>query len=168
MPMLDRRELILDRLLVIANANKTVVTPNIRQCFRNRDQLVSGKGLLPALLILDGDETPGLPNGDVAPPRRYGRGGASPIAPMAFSLKPQIYFLTEPPALNAIELGARANAIRIALVEAVLNDGTIRYAVGANGTVAYRGAQTDLRDGGQMQGRVRLDFEFGYFLNPGD
>jgi hypothetical protein len=147
--MTDRREQILAKLETILAA-----IDGVQFCGRNRDQLPDGKR--PAILLLDGDEE----GGRSADHRN--RIGASPNLVL---MKPEIYFALDDRKPQNENVGQDANAMRVKILKAVLNDQGL---TGLCTNVFYAGVITDLARGREMIGQMGLMFEFTYALKPSE
>lgn len=142
----DPREAILERLLAIF---KTIVPEE--HAFRNRLNIPDE--LLPAIAILDGDEDP-----DQA---AYERGRPA-NTPVYITMRPEIYAFT---ADRPAAVGSGLNAIRRAIVKAVMNDETL-LGLCANGDIRYLGYSTGLANGRSLEGELGIAFAFVYVLRP--
>jgi hypothetical protein len=158
--MPDTRELILVRLLDIAETLAGLTTK-----IRNRGLLTTDKR--PAVVLLDGDETPVLTHGGRS--NRAKNGILMGLTPQIMAMKPELYItLKEPSNSNdALEgLGTALNAKRIELINAIAEDEELLTLLGSNGGLVYNGCATDLKSGGAFKGHMRLDFEFRYTFFP--
>jgi hypothetical protein len=146
---MDRRELILARLAVIAAGVEGVTFSA-----RNRDELSDRQR--PAIIILDADE--------VADAGGAGQ-GRKPQAPSVVSMTPEIYILlSDKPA----DVGGSLNTLRARLLKAVLADATLANLTGPNGAIRYEGCATGLSRGRSMEGEMGVSIAFLYPLNPNE
>lgn len=143
----DTREAILDRLLVLA---KTCIA-NPKHVFRNRLRIPDE--LLPAISILDGDETPDDSG--------YGRGRPA-NAPIVVTMRPEIYGFV---AGDEESAGQDLNALRALLIKAILNDATL-LGLCKDGDIRYEGFASGMANGRSLEGEMGLAFAFVYVLRP--
>ena len=144
--MIDRRELILSRLLDIASVTEGVVA-----AFRNKDEISEKQR--PAIVILDADEAAD----DADPGSRPAR------SPRRVAMTPEIYILL---GAKPEELGSVINALRARFVKSVLGDSQLGSIVGTNGDIRYEGCATALARGRSMEGEMGVSFSFTYVLRP--
>ena len=144
--MIDRRELILVRLLEIAKGIE-----GIAGAFRNRDEISEKQR--PAIVILDADEAAD----DADPTTRPSR------SPRRVAMTPEIYILL---GAKPEELGSVINALRARFVKSVLGDSQLASIVGSNGDIRYEGCATALARGRSMEGEMGVSFSFTYVLRP--
>ena len=144
--MIDRREMILSRLLEIAGS-----TEGIAGAFRNRDEISEKQR--PAIVILDADEVAD----DADPGSRPAR------SPRRVAMTPEIYILL---GAKPEELGSVINALRARFVKSVLGDSQLGSIVGTNGDIRYEGCATALARGRSMEGEMGVSFSFTYVLRP--
>lgn len=146
--MADKRELILVRLLEIAQGVPGVVT-----AARNVDAL--DEDARPAIIILDADET-----ADDSDPR-----GRQAYAPRRVGMTPEIYLMLGEAPEN---VGTAINAMRAAFIKAVLTDTPLREICGTNGDIRYEACATSLARGRMLEAECGVSFSFIYVLNPRD
>ena len=144
--MIDRREMILSRLLEIASATEGVVA-----AFRNKDEISEKQR--PAIVILDADEAAD----DSDPGSRPAR------SPRRVAMTPEIYILL---GAKPEELGSVINLLRARFVKSVLGDSQLGSIVGTNGDIRYEGCATALARGRSMEGEMGVSFSFTYVLRP--
>lgn len=142
----DTRELILARLAAVLAAVPGVVT------FARNDAGVV-EGTTPSVLLLDGDE-------DNGSPESYGRGRPA-NSPVVMVMKPEVYVL-----VASADPGPTLNALRDAIVSAVLNDSQLLGLCYATDPVHYEGAQSAFASGRTLEGEMGLNFTFHYVLRP--
>jgi hypothetical protein len=156
--MADTRELILVRLLAIAVAQADFVT-----AVRNRGLLSTEAR--PAIVLMDGDETPVLTHGGRS--NRARSGTIMALTPQVMQMKPELY-ITLPENDPAIQetLGTLLNVKRRLLVRAIAEDEALLLLLGSNGNIIYNGCATDLKSGSSLKGQMRLDFLLNYTFFP--
>ena len=145
--MTDKRELILLRLIEVAEA-----VPGVATVVRNRDEI--SERSRPAIAVFDGDET--------ADERadQQGHGGR---APNIIEMTPELMILL---GATPATVGSMLNGLRAQLVKAVLIDAQLNSLVGTNGRVRYAGCSTQLGHGRSMEGFMAVNFAFSYVLRP--
>ena len=148
--MLDRREAIIQRLLVIAEG-----VDGVPFAFRNRLDLSERQR--PAIVILDSDE--------VVDAGGSGQ-GRSPRAASIVSMTPEILILLQDSAdrTGSAGVGAALNNIRARFLRAVLSDSTLATLTGPNGSIRYEGCATGLSRGRNMEGEMGISLAFQYPL----
>ena len=144
--MIDRREMILSRLLEIAGSTQGIVA-----ALRNKDEISEKQR--PAIVILDADEAAD----DADPGSRPAR------SPRRVAMTPEIYILL---GAKPEELGSDINALRARFVKSVLGDSQLGSIVGTNGDIRYEGCATALARGRSMEGEMGVSFSFTYVLRP--
>ena len=144
--MIDRREMILSRLLEIAGSTQGIVA-----ALRNKDEISEKQR--PAIVILDADEAAD----DADPGSRPAR------SPRRVAMTPEIYILL---GAKPEELGSVINALRARFVKSVLRDSQLGSIVGTNGDIRYEGCATALARGRSMEGEMGVSFSFTYVLRP--
>jgi hypothetical protein len=153
----DKREQILLRLQAILGGI-TGLAPT--QVFRDRGEFDEERAVFPFSVLLDGTERK-LSEG------RDGRGGV--VLPMIMELSPQIFLMLKPKVLNkASEYGPEISGWRVKVIKAIFYDSALLALLGANGGIDYRGMDTDMQTGQNMEGQIRFNFAFRYVLNPSD
>jgi hypothetical protein len=156
--MMDKRELILERLLaLLGTVNGTADPLNV---FRNRAEIPIEK--LPALVLLDGKEDLKYPN------LPHTRGGAR--VPAVFDLKPQVFIVLRPrDDINNVGVGEELSGLRMQVIKSFTQDDElVLNLLGSNGEVMYLGHETDLQTGSTVLGQMQLNFRLSYVLNPTD
>lgn len=144
----DPREQILARLVVLA---KGIGGMNPKHVFRNKLRIADE--LLPAISILDGDETPDDSS--------YGR-GRSARGPIIMTMRPEIYGFVKG---DEESVGQDMNALRAALIKAITTDATL-LGLCKDGDVRYEGFASGMANGRSMEGEMGLAFAFVYVLRP--
>ena len=144
---MDKRELILARLIEVAASVTGVVTVT-----RNSDEISEHKR--PAIAVFDSDES-----ADEAAERQDHPGSAPNLVVMT----PEVLIL-----LGAApeSVGSALNDLRAKLLKAVLTDSHLIELAGANGRVRYAGCSTHLGHGRSMEGSMGVQFTFAYVLRP--
>lgn len=152
--MPDRREAIIQRLLVLAEA-----VDGVPFAFRNRLDL--GERQRPAIVILDSDEI--VDAGGSA----QGRPGR---VPSVVSMTPEILILLQDDAdrTGSAGVGAALNTIRAKYLSAILSDSVLAELTGPNGSIRYEGCATGLSRGRNMEGEMGLSVAFQYPLIPAE
>lgn len=144
--MIDRRELILARLLEIARG-----VDGIESAFRNRDEI--GEKQRPAIVILDADEAADDGDPGARPARSSRRVAMTPEIYIMLGAKPE-------------HIGTSINTLRARLIKAILTDTELSLIVGSNGDIRYEGCATALARGRTMEGEMGVSFSFAYVLRP--
>lgn len=157
--MLDKREIILERMLtLLGTVNGTTPPLNV---FRNRAEIPTDK--LPALVLLDGKENikyPKLP---------YGKGGTPYTPPFVYDLLPQVFIVLKPrDDINNTGVGEELSGLRMQVLKAIIHDSDLRYMLGSNGELNYLGHVTDLQTGSTVLGQMQLNFQLSYVFDPND
>ena len=152
--MADVREQILLRILAILNQ----VKPNGTYVFRNRVELgfEGATDELPAYVLLDGSE-----EAVVQSNRRNG--------PPLVVLTPEIYYgpkISEDRKNEGV--GEFISTQRARMLKALFQDEELAMLLGDSGYIEYRGTETDLRIGDEVEGQFRLLFGFAYLLDVDD
>jgi hypothetical protein len=144
--MTDRREEILQRMLAILNSVADGIS-----VYRNRAAMEDKE--LPAYVLLDGTEERGI-----VPTQRRGQ--------QQMIVVPQVFYVPVPPENQMNEgIGEALSLHRSALLKAIMTDGPLAMLAGDNGYVEYRGMETDMQTGAEVQGQFRLSFAVAYMLN---
>lgn len=146
--MADKRELILQRLLVIAEGIEGIVTAS-----RNKDEIT--ERARPAIVILDADEAAEDSDPNNRPFNAARRVVMTPEMYIMLGAKPQ-------------DLGTAINALRAKFVKAVLTDVPLKTLVGQNGDIRYEGCATALARGRNMEGEMGVSISFTYILRADD
>jgi hypothetical protein len=151
--MTDRREQTLARLTVIM-----AEIPSIQAAVRNRGELPANKR--PAIVVLDGDE---VARESVAQQR-----GRLTLAPHLVDLTPEIFIVMDQREPHNVGIGEDLNALRIAVLKAIIADQELVGILGANGDIRYNGCNTDMATGRAMEGQMQLSITFTYALRPSE
>ena len=144
--MADLRESIIARLVVVLGTVAGVTTVG-----RNVTNISDAR--LPAIIVFDANEEAEDGEFDRRPPGRLRR----------ISLKPQIILLVQD---DSADLGTTLNALRAAVIKAILADDTLIDLTHDNVGIRYEGCSSGLARGRQMEGQMVLNFSFNYILNP--
>jgi hypothetical protein len=139
----DDREAILARLAAVLAA-----TPGVTHFARN--DLALPENSVPAILLLDGDETV---NEDA-----YDRGSRLPGSVKIVTLDPEVYILVED---DPLLVGPSLSQLRRRVVKAVLTDDEL-LGLAVDKGVRYVGMQTGLAMGRSMSGEAALNFSIKY------
>lgn len=98
---------------------------------------------------------------------RNGRGVQ--FLPAIMELVPEIFLIIKPKVLNkASEYGPEISGWRMKVLKAIVLDAALLALLGANGSIDYRGTDTDMQTGRSMEGQMQFNFAFRYVLNPSD
>jgi len=153
----DRRALILSTLegtlssMDIELSNGKIAAGNF---VHNRDQLSPEK--TPGIILLDGDEKgygQPLPQGRVAP---------IPMSTRLVVMMPEIYVVLDYRKPQNKNVGDDLTVARQAIVNAIMNEPTMKQVCGSNGRIDYEGCITDLARNRAMHGQMGLSFSFIY------
>jgi hypothetical protein len=155
--MIDKREMILQRMLAILQGIAAAVTTDAPTVFRNRGEVPAEK--LPALVMLDGRETIAIP--------ATGKGGIK--VPTVFTLQPQVFVVLKPTPDSSNEgIGETMSAYRMKLLKAFSSDDTLFALLGSNGEIQYSTLETDMQTGSTLLGQFQMMLTLTYVLNPSD
>lgn len=144
---MDTREDILQRLVAIA---ETIPGLNV---YRNVLKIPDAR--LPALSILDGDE--------VSNPNDIPTAGQPNTRFARMTMMPEIVIKVSD---SSADVGSALNALRIALIKAVLSDADLAALHGVSGRVWPTGLSTQLAYGRAMTGEMAVAFGITYRLLP--
>lgn len=159
---MDRRELILQRLLVILQGITGFGTVTKINLVARNYKLADYASMTPALILLDGSET--TPLALVAPVR------ARPDAPTVMRpalarMLPQMFVVLEDRTPENVNSGSDINAWRALTVSLLAVDTTLRDLVTGSGKIDYIGMDTDMQTGSTMDGRGQLHIAIEYPVN---
>lgn len=150
--MIDLREAILARLLIVADIAAKTVDENFASR-RNPTPPLSDTAKW--VLVLDGDENSAAE--------------ASGRTPMETSvvmvMTPEVQFRVIAKSETA---GTELNALRAALIPAVLGDTELLRLCNTKTKMRYRGATTVVERATKVDGAIGLGFAFHYMLKPTD
>jgi hypothetical protein len=155
--MSDTREQILTRILDICTGQVGFVSK-----VRNRGLLKTD--LRPAVVLLDGGESPVLTHGGRN--NRGKQGMIMALTPQIMEMKPELYITLPEDDPDNLDIGPNLNAKRIQIIKAIGGDELLLLLLGSNGGLVYNGCDTDLKSGGTLKGQMRLDFAYRYTLFP--
>ena len=155
----DVREAVLARLqaIILLPAAGTFSTAVRNRGLRSNEQR-------PAVIMLDGDETPVLTHGGRNNRAQSGR--SMVLTPSIMQMRPELYILLKEDRPVNVDVGEELNTKRIALVAAIAEDTALKALLGSNGGILYNGCVTDLKSGSALTGQMRLDFAFNYTFFP--
>ncbi len=145
--MTDQRELIMARLAEVANV------AGVKTVSRNRIDFDDTQ--LPAVGVLEGDE-------EVAP-NSLGRAARASGRPYIVTAAPQIFIRVGGP---SADIGACLNALRAAIIKALLNDQQLNALAADDGGVQYAGMNSQLHAARSMIGATAMVFVVKYLLYP--
>jgi hypothetical protein len=149
----DRREQILARLLAILES-----VGGVRVAVRNRGELPPAKR--PAVILLDADEI-----ARTAPPQQRGR---LTMMPNLVDMSPEIYVVMDQREPQNESIGEDMNALRIAIMKAIMSDDPLAAILGSNGDIQYNGCETDMASGRSLEGQMHIRMTFTYALRPSE
>lgn len=139
--MADRRQLVIEelvqRLQTVAGA--TVVQSDVAVSDADR----------PVIVVDGGSEAVSV-------------AASHSAAPMIITMTPLILIYTGDPAINA---GSEVNALRAAILKAVLLGGDWRQTTGSHGGLKYVGCETSLTMAETMVASLAMNFEIDYILD---
>lgn len=144
---MDKRELILARMLEIARAVDGVETAK-------RNQLVIDDLQLPAILIFDGAETPR----ESDPSRRR-----TVVEPRRVDMQPVITIKADETAEN---VGTLMNTLRAALLRALFQDEALLALTHDSVGLRYDGCTPVVDNGRVVEGAMQIQVTITYILNP--
>jgi hypothetical protein len=145
-PPSDVREAILARLIVLFKQ-----ISGVNKVFRNKLRIDDEH--LPAIAVLDGDETPDDSS--------YGKGRPA-NGPVVMVMRPEIYgFVTG----DDDAVGPELNSLRSAILKTVLNDATL-LGLCKDGDIRYEGFSSAMANGRSLEGEMGLALAFVYVLRP--
>lgn len=151
MAAIDRRELILARLLAICRGFSPEFV-DLRRIHRNRTNITGKSGS--AIVLLDGTEEPA--NEPTA--RRAGKVHAT----YCMIMLPKIQLFDHG---TAEEIGPKLNALRLKMIIRVQDDNELVSIGGTSfGLVQYMGCETDIETGEGAEGRIDVKFAIQYPL----
>jgi len=143
--MTDVREAILARLVEVV-----ATVPNLIAVQRNN---TDWPDILPAALVLDGDEEVSTGNDGSRPSNR----------PMLVEMTPEIEIVEQSDAI-----GSDLTTFRRDLMKLVLADATLNTLTGSNGKISYLGCVTAFGWKEKNFGALQMRFSFKYPLKPDD
>jgi hypothetical protein len=169
MTQFDRRQAILTELdtllaalvptITLTGTNGTPAKFAANGYVHNRNELP--QGLVPGVILLDGDETVGLV--PVIPGRIPPR-----IAPQIMKVTPEIYVVLDVRKPNNINVGADLSIARLAIIKSIWSDAYLLDLVSSNGRIVCEASVTDLARNRMMQGQLGISISFYYPLIPNE
>lgn len=156
---MDRRELILLRLLAILEGMIQSTPPLVVSVVRNQDLRKDEER--PGLVLLDGDEFSSLSD-------NLKRGRRTGMAPQLITMSPQVFIVMNEQRPNRPTIGPDTNALRTKIINAVATDSQLATLYGANGSIYLNTVTTDMKSGGAVTGSMLLDFRITYPLIPNE
>jgi len=148
----DIRALILEELDTILAGVATHLGHNY---YYNRGSFATN--MRPCIVLLDGVEEN----------RLFSNGrGRRALSLMLVTLKPEIFGLLTNEEPKNDGQSAKLSAMRLEIIRAIAASDNLIALVGANGDVVYNGCETDFQNTGTMDGKIQMNFEFVYVLNP--
>jgi len=157
----DIREQITQRILTVL---RTV--PGFLAVYRNRGQVPAndsdGNPMLPCCVYLDGKETP------VADDMGFqGQSVRGQMPPVTVNMEPSIYIVLLPSLTpDNLGIGELLSSFRVGIHKAITRDPTLLSLLGYDGGITYLGFETDMQEGGDLRGVMRLDYRFAYLFDP--
>lgn len=153
--------------LKVAVFNTLQNVDGFKRYWRNRGQLASEdtetkEVLLPACSMLDGSEYPIPEDAGFQGQSRY-----TQMPPITVCWEPQI-FIVLMPTLTADNTGQGEllSLFRAKIHKALSTNKDLFRMLGPNGGVTYLGYDTDMQQGSDLRGQMRLDYRFTYVFDP--
>jgi len=170
----NRKELVLNRIIEVLDEVEGVAdVDGESSVFRNRRSIEGIKR--PAIIVLDG-------NMRIRPNTTQGRGtnrnfmddAENRIAPCEMVLTPEIFLILDlaPDQDNLDEdgmnQGAKLSEFETRILAKLMFDNELWELLGGgdNGMIEYRGIETDMRSGSNMEGQMQLDVAFTFPFDP--
>lgn len=151
MAVIDRRELILDRLFVICQGFAPDLIP-LRRIHRNRTNISGKSG--PAIVLIDGLEN--------APFEIRARRAGVVAKLTVLTALPKIQLFDHG---SSDEIGPKLNALRLEMIVRVQDDTTLSDIGGTSyGAVEYIGCEPEIDTGEKAEGRIDVKFAITYPL----
>lgn len=150
--MIDLREEILIRLLAVAREAAQSVDADF-EAVRNEPNLPD---TAKRVVLLDGDEIAEPTDGDARTPMTTAR---------HIVMTPEVQFRLIGKSENS---GTDLNALRRALIPAVLGDSELLSLCTGKTKIRYRGSVTVTERGRKLDGAISVGFSFHYVLKPED
>jgi len=148
--MVDTREDILARLLEVV-----ATIPNMRSTHRNNVDIT--EDLLPAVIVLDGDEeTNDATDLSMRPAHR----------PTVVQFMPEIIIADQADLVGSDLSVMRRELIKRVLFDTELNDQIVKTGRNGNGAIRYLGCQTDVGWMRSLHGALKAQFLFKYSMRP--
>lgn len=161
----DRRQEILDRLWAIfesftfdlAGGPNGAISIRLGNAVRNRSELQADK--LPGIILLDADEVKDPRTLKAAPGMQQAR-----MPAQLMRMTPEIYVVLDTRPIGNMNVGKDLNAVRLAILNAIMADAQLQTIVGPNGDIVYDGCVTDLARNRTMKGQLGISVTFCYPL----
>lgn len=145
--MIDKRELILERLFVILQSITDFET-------KARNRGLMDQEMRPAVILLDGSEIAKLTSNDHL--------GRPKISVTLVVMRPQIFIVLKSKKPQNEAIGETLNAFRIKVMDAVVQDNELSTLIGSNGNIIYEGCDTDLESGRMVEGQMQIKLAITY------
>jgi hypothetical protein len=158
--MKDRREQILERLMVLL-ATVPTVKVIMRNVVRNRGELPLEER--PAISLLDADEVARGPSQT----QQRGRLVAGSVTTIV-EMTPEIFVVMDARKQENKLIGEDMNAMRMLILQLIFNDIGLADIMGAHAQRRYVGCQTDMGQNREMEGQMNIQIAFTYALLPQD
>ena len=128
---------------------------------RNRNQLQ--KFDVPAILLLDGDETR-----DMSKARAERGLVENGIPSQIMKMTPEIYVVLDLRTIQNVNAGKDLNTARLAILATIFPDKLLQQIVGSQGNINYDGTVTDFARNRTMKGQLGISITFTYPLIGGE
>jgi hypothetical protein len=128
---------------------------------RDRNQLQ--KFDVPAILLLDGDETR-----DMSKPRAQRGLVENGIPSQIMKMTPEIYVVLDTRTILNVNAGKDLNTARLAILATLFPDRTLQKIIGPEGDINYDGSITDFSRNRTMKGQLGISITFTYPLIGGE
>ncbi len=162
--MIDQRELVMQQIETLLAS-----VDGVRGVYRDRGELPPDEKT-PGIILLDGREE----KKTVTEGRNF-----TAMPPAVFTLLPQIFLVLtiREDANNSILNGAYSpvwtemSDFRVKIIRAMTTDETLVALIGDNGSVEYRGFDSDMQTGstlGSLGATMQFHFAVSYVLDPSD
>lgn len=158
----DIREAIIQQILT---SLRTV--PGFVSVYRDRGSVApedpdTKAPLLPACVFLDGKEAPIEADRGI-----QGRSRRGQMAPVSVDYYPQIFIVLMPSlSPENTGIGELLSSFRIAIFKALATNQSLMAILGTDGGITYHGFDSDMQQGSELRGQMRLDFCFTYVFDP--
>lgn len=158
----DIREAIIQQILIsMGNVEGLVAIHRDRQSVPLEDPDTKVP-LLPAGLFLDAKETPSEEDRG-----RQGQSRRGQMPQITVDMEPQIFIVLLPTmTVENTGIGEQLSAFRIKMFKALVTNVNLMSLLGMNGGITYLGFDTDMQQGSDARGQMRLDFRFSYVFDP--
>ncbi len=135
--------------------------------YRNRGRLVSKDPetqapLLPAGIMLDGYEEPMPEDKGLQGQSRRGQ-----MPPITVYWYPQFFIVLMPrETVDNVGVGEELSAFRAKVHKNLVTNKNLLRMLGDNGGITYLGYDSDMQQGNDLRGQMRLDYRFAYVFDP--